>query len=44
MVASDAGSIPEVAGDGGAAVPAGDVDRLAGDLASLLDDEPCAPA
>jgi glycosyltransferase involved in cell wall biosynthesis len=38
-VASDAGSIPEVAGAGALLVPTGDVPALAGALASVLDDE-----
>ena len=39
VVATRAGSIPEVAGDGAALVPVGDPDALAGALAAVLDDD-----
>jgi len=39
VVATCAGSIPEVAGDGAALVPVGDGDALAGALAVALDDD-----
>ncbi len=39
VVATRAGSIPEVAGDGAALVPVGDGDALAGALAAVLDDD-----
>ena len=39
VVATRAGSIPEVAGDGAVLVPVGDGDALAGALASVLDDD-----
>jgi len=38
VVVTDAGSLPEVAGDAGVVVPVGDVDALAGALASIIDD------
>ena len=38
VVATAAGSVPEVVGDGGMLVPAGDVDALAAALAVVLDD------
>jgi glycosyltransferase involved in cell wall biosynthesis len=37
-VVTDAGSLPEVAGDAGVVVPIGDVDALADALASIIDD------
>jgi glycosyltransferase involved in cell wall biosynthesis len=40
VVATCAGSIPEVAGGGAALVPVGDRDALAGALTTLLDDDP----
>lgn len=36
VVATDVGAIPEISGDGARLVPGGDVDALAGALASLL--------
>ena len=39
VVATRAGSIPEVAGGGAELVPLGDVDALAGALARVVDDE-----
>jgi glycosyltransferase involved in cell wall biosynthesis len=39
VVASAAGSLPEVVGDAGLLVPAGDADALAGALATILDDD-----
>lgn len=39
IVASDAGSIPEIAADAALLVPASDADRLAGALALAIDDE-----
>ena len=39
VVVSDAASLPEVAGDAGVVVPVGDVDALAGALASIIDDD-----
>lgn len=38
VVVSDAGALPEVVGEGGVVVPAGDVDAWASELAALLDD------
>ena len=39
VVVSDAGSLPEVAGEAGVVVPVGDVDALAGALAAIVDDD-----
>jgi glycosyltransferase involved in cell wall biosynthesis len=38
VVVSDAGSLPEVAGEAGVVVPVGDVDALVNALASITDD------
>ncbi len=40
VIASDRGALPEVVGDAGLLVPAGDSAALARALAGLLDDEP----
>jgi glycosyltransferase involved in cell wall biosynthesis len=42
LVASDAGALPEVVGDGGLLVPPGDADALAGALDHLITDEGAA--